>query len=309
VRDLLATIAERALAPGGPPLTIADATWPGLLDQLERERALGLARQAACTGSLVLSEGQRQELDQRVNAWLDLGLRLDALALAAHAVLVQAGIEHRFLKGLVYARSLYPNVGLRHYADVDVLVAGADLGAAVAALARGLGARRLAPERRAGFDRRFAKDLPLQVDGLELDLHRTLVPGPWGQRLDAELLLADRADVVVGGVALPALSGRLQTAHAILTARLGDARPRLATLLDERLATAAIPLDLELITRAGLDLGSVRGPRPWLARHPRLRDVSTVLAVGGTRSRLHFLHGQLWPGRAYRRFRRSLTSA
>ena len=91
---------------------------------------------------------------------------------------------------------MYADPALRSFGDVDILVGGADFDAAVGALAA-LGFRRRFVEPRPGFDARFSKGACLErADGLEIDLHRTLAPGPFGMLLGLTDLVGRRAACV-----------------------------------------------------------------------------------------------------------------
>ena len=109
-------------------------------------------------------------------------LRLEQAALAASEVLEAAGVRHLLLKGAALATAVYADPSLRPFGDVDLLLEPGRFGDAIAAL-RAAGAVRPFPEVRRGFDRRFAKDVPVLFGGGALDLHRTLIAGPFGRRI------------------------------------------------------------------------------------------------------------------------------
>lgn len=287
-------IVRRAFAPSDDvPVEVNPSAWPALLSTLERHRCLGMAQASFLAGQVDLGPEQATALGARVEAWLTLSLRVERLAIAAHRSLTAAGIEHRFLKGVVSANTVYPDPSWRHFADADLLVPAHQLHDAVTALAGDLGARRLLPERRPGWDARFAKDLPLRIDGIELDLHRTLVPGRAGLRLPLHELFASLDTVTLGNIALPMLDQRWRAEHARLCCIAGDQTPRLATMVDADLLAGRAP--------AG------RRPAARIWRHPRVRDAIAVTAV--RRGRAAYVCGLVKPSSAYRSARRMSTSS
>jgi hypothetical protein len=73
-------------------------------------------------------------------------------------------------------------------------------------------------EPRPGFDRRFDKGMTLiPPAGFELDLHRTLVLGPWGVLVDLEHLWDEGQEFRVGGYPVRAVAA--QPVHARLLPR------------------------------------------------------------------------------------------
>jgi hypothetical protein len=272
---------------------VDDDQWPALLSALEHHRCLGMAEVAAARGHLDLRPAQRETLAARVEAWLALSLRVERLAIAAHRSLSGAGVDHRFLKGVVYANALYPEPSWRHFADADLLIPAELLYDAVDVLRRDLGATRLSPERRQGWDVRFAKDVPLVVDRIELDLHRTIAPGRAGFRIPIDELFAGSATVRVGNADVPMLEPVPRAVHCALSAVLGDVSIRRAALIDLRLALTAVgsqraatnDAPLCLAERWGISdvIGTVLAGtppvRPTLLDRPPFRRISRPLAI------------------------------
>jgi hypothetical protein len=97
-----------------------------------------------------------------------------------------------------------------------------------------VGLRRRFTAPRATFDQRFVKAVSLVAeDGLELDLHRALTPGPFGVLFDVdEVFRAPPAHVRVGDRNLRCLNPELTLAHACAHAVLGDAEPRFVSIRD-----------------------------------------------------------------------------
>ena len=127
-----------------------------------------------------------------------------------------------------------------------------------------LAPRRPSREVRPGYDRRFAKDVPLAFDGAGLDLHRTPIAGPLGRRIPVAELLDRRRDIVVGGRAIGMLDLADAYVHAGLTAGAADVPARLITLRDL----------LELEARPDFDSDAVLArARVWGVEAPLARAV------------------------------------
>jgi hypothetical protein len=84
------------------------------------------------------------------------------------------------------------------------------------------------------FDRRFVKAITLVGDdGLELDLHRAVTPGPFGVLCDAREFLAAPPDRIrLGGRTLQCLPADLALVQACAHAALGDPEPRFVSVRD-----------------------------------------------------------------------------
>jgi hypothetical protein len=204
-----------------------------LLSEISRERLTGLAVLAVAQGVLELSAADEDDLLERHEDQLALDLRLEqVLAEVAHT-LASASIPYRALKGPALAHTLYADPALRSFGDVDVLVPTRDFDATIALL-RPLGFHRRFVEPRAGFDSRFSKGACLEgADGLEVDLHRTLAPGPYGMLLARHDLFSRPARrFVLGGRSVDGLDRETAFVHACFHAALGDDPPRLTALRD-----------------------------------------------------------------------------
>jgi hypothetical protein len=135
--------AVRVLACGSPEssragaLTALNACDPqALAHELRERRLLALlgSRAVAIWGDAVPA-GFEADVDADVAANRARGLALEALSARFVAHLDQAGIQALVLKGPLQARRLHGDVGYRMSNDVDLLVAGKDLGPATNALA------------------------------------------------------------------------------------------------------------------------------------------------------------------------------
>jgi hypothetical protein len=229
--SLLAGIARHGVERGEIG-AIAAPDWPAAIAGITAQRLTGQAVAAAADGALALAADQLDELLDRHEEQLAIDLRIERMLLECDTVLRREGIPARVLKGPAAAR-FYDAPELRSFGDGDVLVRGADMQAALDVLAT-FGMRRRFAAPRARFDTRFVKAVSLRTDeGLELDLHRALTPGPYGVLFDAEQIFATPPDhVVVGDRMLPCLDPQLAFAHACAHAALGDDEPRLVPLRD-----------------------------------------------------------------------------
>jgi hypothetical protein len=213
-------------------VSVADDNWPLVLAKLYDQRLTGLAVAAAEQGFLSLSSGQVEDLLSRQRDAM-----LQVLALERHLVnlsnaLEEARVEMVLMKGPALAHTVYPDPSWRPFADLDFLVRGQDFQKACDVLADS-GFRRGLPEPRAGFDVRFGKAAELMgPDGLTIDLHRTLVVGPFGLWIGLDELFAHTASLTVGGREVRRLDDTSLFLHACVHASLGWWPPLLMPIRD-----------------------------------------------------------------------------
>jgi hypothetical protein len=236
VTDVLAAVAAFGAVPSAAPLAgdPLDATaWRVLESRVASERIEGLLAAAVSSGALAVDAGQLASVKQMARGRAKVDVAIEREAIRASAALADAGVEHRLVKGPAVAHRFYPDPSWRGFGDVDIFVDGSAWYRAVSVL-EAIGARRPVPELRPGFDSRFGKEATLVADsGVELDLHRTLVVGPYGLWIDARRLLARRPDTMkVGGVVLPVLDASAAFVHACYNAVLADDPPRMIALRD-----------------------------------------------------------------------------
>jgi hypothetical protein len=240
------------------------------------------------------------------------------------------------LKGPALAHSVYPDPSWRSFADLDLLVRTEDWRRALGVLAE-LGCTRRLPEPRPGFDERFGKAATHRTpEGEEIDLHRTLVLGPFGLWIRPEELFGRTAAFEVGGRGLPRLDGAGLLLNACVHAALGQRRPFLQTVRDVAQVAAVAEIDWEALGRWARDwrLGAVLrhafaqasealgtpwpvGAREALAREPSRREarllaaytgrgrdrggtaLATLHAIPGLRSKAAYLRALLLPDRRF----------
>ena len=161
-----------------------------------------------------------------------LAVLLERLLLTTVAQLDSVKIQTRVLRGPAVAHTVYPDPSLRSFGDVDLLVDERHYDATLALLCD-RGSRRRYPEPRPGFDRRFGKGVCLETpNGLEIDLHRTLVAGPFGLAVDTHALFGSSTTFSLGSYELKGLDPEARFLDACFHAALGGATRRLVALRD-----------------------------------------------------------------------------
>lgn len=214
------------------PLAFGAEAWPGLLSRLSSEHLTGLALAGGESGYLLLTDGQREGLLDRHRHSMAHALELERALVGAASAFAQDGVELVVLKGPALARVFYPDPTLRPFVDLDLLVRTRDWRRACDLLAQ-LGYRRVQPEPRSGFDERFGKAAAHRSHkGLWIDLHRTLVVGPFGLWLDPDELFERTASLVIADRGFHRLDDTAALLHACVHASLGLWPPLLLPVRD-----------------------------------------------------------------------------
>lgn len=234
VDDLARAVAAFGLpnAPEPERAVVSDEVWRSLLAQVRFQRITGLAVAAVQGGVLRARDDQRVELvDQHRNA-MAWALAVERTLLSVAGELQMAGVPFVLLKGAGMAHALYPDPSWRAFGDADLLVRVRDWGRACAVFEQ-LGFPREIPEPRRGFDERFGKAAVFaSASGVQVDLHRRLVLGPFGLWMDPEELFDRTVPVVIGGRAVSRLQDTELLLHACMHASLGSNPPLLVPLRD-----------------------------------------------------------------------------
>jgi Uncharacterised nucleotidyltransferase len=341
VDALIALVAAEGLPRRDPPpaITLDDPMFAALLDAAAKERITGHLDRALDAGWLGASATQRAAVLRGHEAALSIDLILERLLVDTSKALTRAGIGHRALKGPVVARTAYPDPALRSFGDVDILVDGAHFDAAVAHLERAGGRARYREPRR-NFTARFGKGVcVVTADGLEIDLHRVFVAGPFGLAIEPADLFADLEDIEIGDHSVPAPNATVRFLHACYHVALTSPRltatrdvAQIATLtdldVDDALALAARWRGRAVVQRA-LQLTRRRLPADfdgplfdWAAHYrpdrferaalrsytSTSRSYATQMAAGvwalrGLRPRVEYAAALLLPDRTYLRER------
>jgi len=215
-----------------PDAPLDEIGWSRLVGAARQQRAEGPLASAVAAGALPTTEAQRDQAGTAHRAAMSLTLILERELLSLHERLRAAGVDHRVVKGAATSHLDEADPGLRAFGDVDLLVPASSIAAAVAVVEAAGGTRRH-HEPRPGYDERFSKGISFRFTrNCEIDLHRTLAPGPFGLLVDLDELLGASERFAVGGHELVALDRGGRFLHACYHAVLGDARPRLTSLRD-----------------------------------------------------------------------------
>jgi hypothetical protein len=319
----------------GESFEVPAESWPFLLKSLKLEKITGLAVAAAERGWLRLSDGQMEDLLERHRSAMIWALALERTLLEMAVALEDQRIEFVVLKGPSLARTVYPDPSWRPFVDIDLLVRTTDWRGALSVLAD-MGFRRQLPEPRSGFDERFGKAAThAGTGGLAIDLHRTLVLGPFGLWMAPEELFQHAASFRVGGRDFPRLDDTALFLHACMHASLGFRFPQLLPLRDVAQTARFGEVDWEafgdLVDRWRLTAVVQYAFRnvaeslhiPWPAeaqpimerRAPRAERrallayttkrnrggmaLATFRAIGGVRAKAAFAWSMLFPRRAF----------
>ncbi|HYH35324.1 MAG TPA: nucleotidyltransferase family protein [Nocardioides sp.] len=300
VRRISAVLAAHGLegAPAALPREpLEDSQWNQLRATLRFQRLSGPAVAAADAGELVLTDAQRQELEEEHLQALGHVLRLERILLRVDDLLGEAAVPFAVLKGSAVAHLDYADPSLRAFGDDDILIPTEHFAAAVQALLRA-GYRRPAREVRPGFDVRFGKGATLVgEDRYELDVHRTFAMGPFGLLVDMAELWDGLDRFELGGRQLSALGPEQRFLHACYHAVIGNPKRRLVPYRDVA----------EMTLYGSHDLGRLRelaehwGAGAVLAR--ALVDTWEELGLTSERPLLSWARGRVASGREQRLLR------
>ncbi len=212
-----------------------------------RERTIPLLAIAVADGAFAATPDQRAAVVRAHEHVMRRCLLLDRALLETTDCFDAAGITVRALKGAAVAHLDYPDPSWRAYGDVDLLVASEHLDHAIELLVRA-GGRRTVPEIHPGFDRRFGKGAcVVRPDGIQVDVHRTFVAGPFGLTIDLADLITRSTTFTLGDRAVSTIDRESRFLHACYHAALGDSIPRRTALRDVAQLALAHPLDLERV--------------------------------------------------------------
>lgn len=170
-----------------PRRPLSDDQWTQLLTEIAAHRLEGLLVHAVATDALAVTS---EQADQAAQVELDLTharLWQEQRLIEVVDLIESHHMPVRVLKGLAVATLDYPDPQMRPTGDVDLLVRGTDLAGAGQILERS-GATRIDPDPRPGYSETVGKGATYAHARGEIDLHRLLVWGPLGVRLDPDLL-------------------------------------------------------------------------------------------------------------------------
>jgi hypothetical protein len=206
--------------------------WPQLLERLEQGRLTGLATTAKDHGALSLTAEQEDDLDERHATAMCASLRVEQALLELWDEFVVDGVQPIVLKGPSIAHTIYPDPAMRPFVDLDLLVPASNWQQACRFLEL-MGLTRRLPEPRRGFDERFGKAAVfVRSDGLQVDLHRSLVAGPLGLGIEADRFFLHPGRYELAGRTLSCLDEASLVLHTCVHAVLGWRPPLLLPLRD-----------------------------------------------------------------------------
>jgi hypothetical protein len=249
--DLVRRIASAGL-PGSsatlPAAPLDDTRWGDLLDAVAGARLTGQLARVVRSGELAATPAQIGQLRTAHRKAMLICLMLEQSLKSLLDVLEPLGVDHRLLKGASVARTTYADPSLRPYIDNDVLIPGTRIEEVIAELTA-VGYVRNHASPRPGFDRRFGKGASMVgPDGFEVDLHRTLLAGPFGLALDPDELFRQPPDTIeYAGRAVPVLPRHLRLLHACYHAAVTDNPPKLVPLRDIAEMLHGHPDDLDRV--------------------------------------------------------------
>jgi hypothetical protein len=232
------------------PTSVPDDVWETVFSRVCAQRISGLAVQSLDSGWLQLSDEQATQLlaaHRDSMTWcLCVERKLVRLAEAFDAERIPFAV----LKGTSVAHTMYADPGLRSFGDLDLLVSTSEYDRACVLLSW-LGHVRQRPEPRPGFEVRFGKASVHKHpdDGIEVDLHRTLVLGPFGLWIDPDELLSRREPFLLGGRKLDRLDDTSMLLNVAMHASLGQRPVRLVPLRDVAQLWTAGDVDWRAIAR------------------------------------------------------------
>lgn len=321
-----------------PAWVLEGDDWSALRHRMFAGNVPGLLAYAVESRCVVVDESAREELVDAIIVRMVNDLRAESECVRVVDILTAVGIESVVLKGLAVAHLDYIDPSHRSTNDVDLLVRSDDIEQTTAVLTDA-GYRRDLPERRRGFDRRFAKDVtfygPRKV---EVDVHRTLLRGPFGAAIDLDELWENQQPLAVDGLPTRrALDKPSRLLHAAYSVAVADSRPTLANLCDVALLAADPEMDWDHVRQravrwraaglvedavlaareaTGLDLpapslmgGPNRSAHHWRSLYTSGGGSLVSTTVGTTRAlgifaAVRYLRDLAFPGRAYVRARR-----
>lgn len=321
---------------GTETLSVPDVAWRRSLGAVVRQRLTGLATAAWEAGRLRLSARQADELLDAQRHLMVGALQLERRLLALAAAFEGSGLDYVVLKGSAVAHVCYPDPSWRPFGDLDVLVRSSELLRATRLLAE-LGFTRRFAEPRPRFVERYGHTaLHVSEDGVEVDLHRAPIAGPFGQWIKSDELFGMTSAFRLGGRDLPRLSDTAMLTHACVHASLGARPPLLLPLRDVVQIAGSADVDWELLSDLALrwKLGAVfahafatasrelgvESPEPVDAlttvpssrrerraleayttgrRDKGGRALETLWAIEGLRSKISYARGLLLPDREF----------
>ncbi len=196
-----------------PAVPLDDRAWSALRAESATHRLDGLLVDAVATEALATTPTQTDEAAELEIDLTHVRLWQEQRLVEVVDLVESCGAPARVLKGLAVATLDYPDPQMRPTGDVDLLVRPGDL-ARIDRTITAAGGTRTDPDPRPGFAARVAKGATYATPAGEIDLHRLLVWGPLGVRLDPDLLWQTPRTFTVGDRQLTTLGLEDTLLHA-----------------------------------------------------------------------------------------------
>jgi hypothetical protein len=197
----------------GPREPLAEDRWQRVGADAVTHRLEGLMVDAVASSALPVTDAQSDQVAEMEIDLTHARMWQEQRLVEVVDLLESAGMAVRVLKGLAVATLDYPDAQMRPTGDVDLLVRAEDLERAGSVI-EAVGGHRTDPDPRRGYSTIVGKGATYATDAGEIDLHRLLVWGPLGVRLDPGLLWERRRTFVVGARELTTLSLEDTLLHA-----------------------------------------------------------------------------------------------
>ena len=192
--------------PGAAEHVIEIDDWEQLLSTAASARFLGLLNHLIAMGCCRGDLSGHPHLVEQLRMRLVADLTAERRMLEVTAALCAADVTFLVFKGAAAAHVLEGDPSWRHFDDLDILVPAHALQQAYQVLCQ-LGADRLYPELRVGFDDRFGKGATFSSDSTgPVDVHRMPATGWIGAALAKVDYFSDPSYFQLGSRSVPTLS-------------------------------------------------------------------------------------------------------
>jgi hypothetical protein len=245
---------------------LPEQSWAALLEVVQRDRITGHLV-AGIDAGLPVTPRQEEQARRAHRLAVTTDTVIEHVLVGLAELLDSEVIRWRVIKGVVAARTLYPDPALRSTGDVDVLVHPTDFSRAID-LIRAKGDvrwERAFPGRaaeRVAHARTF-----LHRTNTELDVHREVRGHAGRYRLPAEALFVEHSTIDIMGQDLPVPPLQVIILHAMLNLSKGEPTSlgRLSTLADLLWARVAHPEAYDDACALAVQLGCAT-PAAWADR-------------------------------------------
>ncbi len=209
-------------ASGIPDEPLNDLHWSNLLSDVSQNRLWLVAAAAVNTGVLPVTVEQAEQILDGEERAVSTLLRVEQATLQVADLLASIGsygVDFLILKGPAHAQMLWADTQLRAWGDLDILVPEPHMAVVAETLVADLGA--VWHDREADRQNaiRFANSMTFTLrSGVEVDLHLTLLRGPFVETLHRDDLWRDNSTVQVGSRQMSGLSPEAMVVHACMHA-------------------------------------------------------------------------------------------